>query len=88
MKGFSYGVIFLLGSGFFGISVIWSVYNSYVPVFLKELGLPSWLVGFIMTIDNVLAVFMLPVIGALSDLTRTRLGRRKPTSLLVCRLRL
>ncbi|MEM1521879.1 MAG: MFS transporter [Thermofilaceae archaeon] len=78
MKGFSYGVIFLLGFGFFGISVIWSVYNSYVPVFLKELGLPSWLVGFIMTIDNVLAVFMLPVIGALSDLTRTRLGRRKP----------
>lgn len=78
MKRFNYWVIFLLGFGFFGISVVWSVYNSYVPVFLKELGLPSWLVGFIMTIDNLLAVFMLPVIGALSDLTRTRLGRRKP----------
>ncbi len=78
MEKFSYWKIFLLGFGFFGISVLWSVYNSYVPVFLKELMLPSTLVGFIMTIDNIFAVVMLPYIGALSDLTRTRIGRRKP----------
>lgn len=78
MEKFSYWKIFLLGFGFFGISVLWSIYNSYVPVFLKELMLPSTLVGFIMTIDNIFAVVMLPYIGALSDLTRTRIGRRKP----------
>jgi Na+/melibiose symporter-like transporter len=78
MEKFSYWKIFLLGFGFFGISVLWSVYNSYVPVFLKELMLPSTLVGFIMTIDNIFAVVMLPYIGVLSDLTRTRIGRRKP----------
>jgi hypothetical protein len=50
MEKFSYWKIFLLGFGFFGISVLWSIYNSYVPVFLKELMLPSTLVGFIMTI--------------------------------------
>jgi MFS family permease len=78
MEKFSYWKIFLLGFGFFGISVLWSIYNSYVPVFLKELMLPSTLVGFIMTIDNIFAVVMLPYIGVLSDLTRTRIGRRKP----------
>ena len=75
---FSYWRIFLLGFGFFGISVIWSIYNSYVPIFLKEHQLPSWLVGFVMTIDNIFAVILLPYIGVLSDLTRTRIGRRKP----------
>ncbi|UNQ73472.1 MFS transporter [Infirmifilum sp. NZ] len=79
---FSYFKVFLLGFGFFGISVIWSVYNSYVPVFLKELGLASWLVGFIMTIDNIFAVVLLPYLGVLSDVTRTRIGRRKPYILL------
>jgi Na+/melibiose symporter-like transporter len=79
---FSYAKIVLLGFGFFGISVIWSIYNSYVPVFLKELGLAAWLVGFIMTIDNIFAVVLLPYLGALSDITRTRIGRRKPYILL------
>ena len=78
MQHFSYWKIFLLGFGFFGISVLWSVYNSYVPVFLKEMELSSWLVGLIMTIDNLFAVIMLPYLGVLSDLTRTRIGRRKP----------
>ncbi|MEZ0346375.1 MAG: SLC45 family MFS transporter [Infirmifilum sp.] len=79
---FSYYKIFLLGFGFFGISIIWSIYNSYVPIFLKNLGLASWLVGFIMTIDNIFAVILLPYLGVLSDVTRTRIGRRKPYILL------
>lgn len=79
---FSYFKVFLLGFGFFGISVIWSIYNSYVPIFLKQLGLASWLVGFIMTIDNIFAVVLLPYLGVLSDVTRTRIGRRKPYILL------
>ncbi|MGC9108497.1 MAG: MFS transporter, partial [Infirmifilum sp.] len=79
---FSYFKVFLLGFGFFGISVIWSIYNSYLPIFLKELGLASWIVGFIMTIDNIFAVILLPYLGVLSDVTRTRIGRRKPYILL------
>jgi len=69
---------FLLGFGFFGVSIIWSVYNSFVPVFLQDYALPYWLIGFIMTFDNIAGIFIQPYIGQLSDHTRTRLGRRMP----------
>ena len=75
----SAGRTFLLGFGFLGVSVIWSLYNAYVPIFLKDsFHLRSTLIGLIMTIDNVLAILLLPYLGALSDRTRTRLGRRRP----------
>ncbi len=76
--GISYGKIFILGFGFFGISVIWSLYNAYVPIFLKDFALSSLVIGFVMTIDNIFAILLLPYIGALSDQTRTRIGRRMP----------
>jgi maltose/moltooligosaccharide transporter len=76
---FSSGRTFLLGFGFLGVSVIWALYNAYVPIFLKEtFHLRSTLIGFVMTIDNILAIVLLPYLGALSDRTRTRLGRRRP----------
>jgi maltose/moltooligosaccharide transporter len=76
---FSMPRTFLLGFGFMGVSVIWSMYNAYVPIFLKEdFGLSSTAIGFIMTIDNIFAIVLLPFLGALSDRTRTRLGRRRP----------
>ncbi|WP_041446599.1 SLC45 family MFS transporter [Pseudothermotoga thermarum] len=78
MERFSYSKIFLLGFGFFGISVLWPLYNAYVPIFLKDFALSSFVIGAIMTIDNIFAIFMLPYIGTLSDQTRTKLGRRKP----------
>ncbi len=68
----------VLGFGFFGISVVWSIYNSFVPVFLRQYALPWWLVGFVMTFDNILGITLLPYIGQLSDNTWTRLGRRRP----------
>jgi len=77
-EDFSYGKIFLIGLGFFGISVTWSVYNSFVPIFLKEFGLASAVVGFLMTLDNIFAVTLQPYVGFLSDRTHTRLGRRRP----------
>lgn len=77
-KKFSYLHTFLLGFGFFGICIVWSVYNSFVPIFLKELGLASAIVGFIMTIDNIFAVTIQPYVGFLSDKTETRWGKRKP----------
>jgi maltose/moltooligosaccharide transporter len=68
----------ILGFGFFGISVIWSIYNSFVPVFLRQYDLSWGLVGFAMTFDNILGITLLPYIGQLSDNTWTRLGRRRP----------
>jgi maltose/moltooligosaccharide transporter len=76
---FSISRTFLLGFGFLGVSVIWSLYNAYVPIFLKKsFNLNSTVIGFIMTIDNIFAVLLLPYLGALSDRTNTRLGKRRP----------
>jgi maltose/moltooligosaccharide transporter len=78
-QGFSVPKTFLLGFGFLGVSVVWSMYNAYVPVFLKStFALRSSLIGGIMTIDNIFAILLLPFLGALSDRTRSRLGRRRP----------
>ena len=76
---FNYGKIFLLGFGFFGISIIWGVYNVYVPVYLAEkfhLSI-SW-IAFFMTLDNIAALLIQPPIGAWSDRLRTPIGRRMP----------
>lgn len=76
---FNYGKIFLLGFGFFGVSVIWGVYNAFVPLFLeKRFGLESTVVGFFMTLDNIAALFIQPPVGAWSDRLRTPIGRRMP----------
>lgn len=76
---FSYGKIFLLGFGFFGVSVIWGVYNAFVPIFLaNKFGLGAGLIGFFMTLDNIAALFIQPPVGAWSDRLRTPIGRRIP----------
>jgi Na+/melibiose symporter-like transporter len=76
---FNYGKIFLLGFGFFGVSVIWATYNAFVPIFLQDkFGLPPALIGFFMTLDNIAALFIQPPVGAWSDRLRTPIGRRMP----------
>lgn len=76
---FPYARTLLLGFGFFGISLIWPIFNNFVPVFLKDdFGLSASLIGFIMTWDNYVNMFIQPLVGERSDRTRTRLGRRKP----------
>jgi Na+/melibiose symporter-like transporter len=76
---FNYGKIFLLGFGFFGVSVVWSVYNAFVPIFLAgKFGLSPALIGFFMTLDNIAALFIQPPVGSWSDRVRTPLGRRLP----------
>jgi len=79
MKRFNYGKVFLLGFGFFGVSVIWTTYNAFVPLFLaNKFGLSPALIGFFMTLDNIAALFILPPVGAWSDRLRTKIGRRMP----------
>jgi len=78
MQRFPYGKTFILGFGFFGISIIWPLFNSLIPPMLEDLGLSAVVVGFILTWDNIINMFVQPWVGSLSDRTRTRLGRRKP----------
>jgi Na+/melibiose symporter-like transporter len=80
---FNYGKIFLLGFGFFGVSIIWATYNAFVPLFLaNKFGLSAAWVGFFMTLDNIAALFIQPTVGAFSDRLRTPIGRRMPFLLL------
>lgn len=87
----NFGKTFLIGFGFFGISVMWKLYNDYVPIFLQAgnpafkssttasgFGLGATLTGFVMTLDNIAGLFLLPLIGVWSDRVWTRLGRRRP----------
>ncbi len=79
MSRLNYGKTFLLGFGFFGVSVIWGVYNAFVPIFLSEkFGLAPAMVGFFMTLDNIAALLVQPFASAWSDRVRTPLGRRIP----------
>lgn len=76
---FSYGKTFLLGFGFFGVSVIWMVYNAFVPLFLaNRFGLAPGIIGIFMTLDNIAALLIQPPVGAWSDRLRTPIGRRMP----------
>lgn len=75
----NYSKTFLLGFGFFGVSVIWGVYNAFVPLFLaNKFGLAPALIGFFMTLDNIAALLIQPPVGAWSDRLRTPIGRRMP----------
>jgi len=69
---------FTVGFGFLGISIIWPLFNSFVPPFLEDLGLSATVIGFIMVWDNIINMFLQPWVGAASDRTRSRFGRRKP----------
>lgn len=76
---FPYAKTFLLGFGFFGISLIWPIFNNFIPIFLQEdFMLSATMTGFIMTWDNYINMFIQPIVGERSDRTRSRLGRRKP----------
>ncbi len=78
-KRLNYLKTFLLGFGFFGVSVIWGTYNAFVPLFLaNKFGIRPGVIGFFMTLDNIAALFIQPAVGAWSDRLRTRIGRRLP----------
>ncbi len=75
---------FTISLAFFTISLAWTIYNTFVPVFLigneqiSGLIKSSTVLGVIMTIDNFFGLIFQPYFGSLSDKTKTRLGRRMP----------
>ncbi|MCD4753342.1 MAG: MFS transporter, partial [Anaerolineaceae bacterium] len=76
---FNYPKTFLLGFGFFGVSVIWSVYNAFVPLILHgKFGLQAGWIAFIMVLDNIAALAIQPPLGVYSDRLRSPIGRRLP----------
>ena len=75
----NYRRTFFIGLAFMSISAFWQLYDSIVPLILKhtfEIG--DTLAGGIMAIDNILALFMLPLFGAFSDKVSTAIGKRMP----------
>ncbi len=69
----------LVGLAFMSICAFWQVYDNVIPLILKNtFNVDDSLIGVVMALDNVLALFMLPLFGKLSDKTRTKIGRRMP----------
>ncbi len=68
-----------VGFAFFLICVFWQTYDTIIPKILTDkFGLSQSLSGVVMAFDNVLALFLLPLFGALSDKSKSRHGKRTP----------
>lgn len=69
----------LVGFAFFLICAFWQAYDTIIPLMLtNKFGLDQTWSGLIMSLDNILALFMLPLFGALSDKKSTKYGKRTP----------
>lgn len=69
----------LVGIAFLTISAFWQLYDFVVPLMLRqEFGISDTISGIVMSLDNVLALFLLPFFGALSDRSLSRFGKRMP----------
>ncbi len=75
----NYKKVIFVGFAFFLILAFWQAYDAIVPLMLvNKFGLNQTVSGVIMALDNVLAVFMLPLFGSLSDRTKSKYGKRTP----------
>lgn len=75
----SYKRVILVGFAFFLISAFWQAYDTIVPLLLvNRFNMDQTTSGGVMALDNIFAVFLLPLFGRLSDRTKTRFGRRTP----------
>ena len=69
----------LVGLAFLSISAFWQMYDSIIPLILTNtFHLNETFSGAIMAADNILALFLLPLFGSISDRTNTRIGKRMP----------
>lgn len=68
-----------VGFAFFLISAFWQAYDAAIPLTLtNKFGMSQSLSGIVMALDNILALFLLPLFGAISDKVNSRMGRRTP----------
>ena len=69
----------LVGFAFFLILAFWQAYDSIIPLILtNKFGMSQFWSGAIMALDNILALFLLPLFGTLSDKKKSKSGRRTP----------
>ena len=69
----------LIGLAFLSISAFWQMYDNIIPLILKNTFLlGETYTGVIMAADNILALFLLPLFGSLSDKVDTKIGKRMP----------
>ena len=69
----------LVGLAFLSICAFWQMYDSVVPLLLtKTFHMNETFSGAIMAADNILALFLLPLFGSISDRTSTKIGKRMP----------
>lgn len=69
----------LVGFAFFLICAFWQAYDNTIPLILtNKFGMSQTWSGVIMAADNILAIFMLPIFGAISDKVNSKLGKRMP----------
>ena len=70
---------YLVGFAFMSIMLFWTIYDLLIAKMLVDnFGLNQTWSGVVMALDNVLALFMLPLFGRLSDKTKTKWGKRTP----------
>ena len=75
----NYKRVFFVSLAFFLITLFWQCYDTLIPKILTDkFGMSQTLSGIFMAFDNVLALFLLPVFGAISDRSRFKLGKRLP----------
>ena len=75
----NYRRTFLIGLAFLSISAFWQMYDNIIPLILQNtFGIGETITGVIMAADNVLALFLLPIFGAISDKVDTKCGKRIP----------
>ena len=68
-----------VGLAFMSICAFWQLYDNIIPLILKNtFNISDTIAGVLMAVDNILALFMLPLFGMLSDKTNTRFGKRTP----------
>ncbi|KKM17582.1 hypothetical protein LCGC14_1674290 [marine sediment metagenome] len=68
----------LIGLAFFSSEIAWALYNAQVPLLLEVYIGSLFIIGFLMALDNILGVIIQPIMGSISDNTRTKFGRRMP----------
>lgn len=75
----NYRRTFFIGLAFLSISGFWQMYDSIIPLILQNtFRLGETVTGMLMAMDNVLAIFLLPLFGTLSDKVDTKIGKRMP----------
>lgn len=70
---------FMVGFAFLSICAFWQMYDNVIPLILrKTFNMNETLAGGVMALDNIFALFLLPLFGSISDRTETKIGKRMP----------